>query len=143
MKYTKIIIIGNTNNIDNLLNIGIKNAILYMNIKCDVEIINGGCVSSICKCSSNTLYFINTKRNNAGIHYDKTNYYLLLNYDEITIPNAIISSNNCKIINEYNSSYDYSNLTKINDYYYRYDNGLVLPWGSLLTPYEILNNLKS
>jgi hypothetical protein len=91
--------------------------------------------------SKNTLFIINNKLNNDKIPVSKKNYYVIINGDD----KYFRSIDKQKVfIKEYSTDLDLSKYTKLEDYIYVYKRKriLVMPYATLLTPTQIIDNLN-
>ena len=86
------------------------------------------------------IFIINEKLNNEYIPLDEDNYYILINYDETHFDTDI--ELNKLIVEEYDSSVDYSTYDKLADYIYQKDESIVIPWGSHLSTEGMLDIVK-
>jgi len=89
----------------------------------------------------NTLFIINSTENNDLIPLSDGNYYVLINADKE------IFKNEKNILNyiEYDSDMDLTNYKKLDDYVYINNSTktVVMPFASMLTPSQILENIKT
>lgn len=88
------------------------------------------------------MYIINTMENNDKILVNQTNYYVLIKY----LDKKFLKIYNKLVIKEYDSSIhqwridtykDLGNLCYLRNF------NMIMPWGSLLTPTQIKENLKT
>jgi len=92
--------------------------------------------------TTNNMYIINDTRNNDVIPLDTRSYYVLIKYSNkkfLEMPNKLI-------IKEYSTDIPQWRLdtyTNLGNNIYQRKWNFVMPWGSLLTPKEIMNNLKN
>lgn len=89
----------------------------------------------------NTLIIVNSPENNDLIPLSDYNYYVLINADNEVFKDEI----NVLYYVEYDSTLDLTGYTKLDDYVYiNYSTKtVVMPFASILTPHQIIENTKS
>ncbi len=123
------------------INYGFMNA--FKSLGYDTYCINGDNKNIINDLgTTNNMYIINDIRHNNIIPIDTSNYYILIKYSNkkfLKMPNKMV-------IKEYNTDIQQWRLnlyTNLGDNIYQQKWNFIMPWGSLLTPKEIINNLKN
>lgn len=132
----KIIIYGDKNRMNkSYINYGFYKAFEYLRF--DTKHITRHQIKSL-KFTEPTLFIVNDKANNKHIPIHNKHMYVLINYDK----NYFSFVNKKLIIKEYDSRLDFKDMKKIEDYIYKKGNELIMPWGSILTPPEIIKNIE-
>lgn len=132
----KIIIYGDKNQMNiSYINHGFYKAFTYLTY--DTQHITKNQIKGM-TFDEPTLFIVNDKENNINIPRDNKHMYVLINYDE----DYFSFVNNKLIVKEYDSTMDLSDMEKIEEYIYKKGNTIVMPWGSILTPPEIIKNLQ-
>lgn len=133
----KIIIYGDKNQTNNsYINLGFFKAFNYL--KFDTRQVTKNQIKSL-TFDEPTLFIVNDKSNNKHIPLDNKHMYVLINFDKKYFTNV----KNTLIIKEYDSKLNLKNVKKLEEYIYLRDNILIMPWGSILTPPEIIKNLET
>jgi hypothetical protein len=122
---------------DGYLNNAIKKVFEYL--KYETKLIYPKVSKKLLNYSDNNLYVINTEKNNEHIKYNENNFYILIKYDSNYFDT---SKTNIILVEEYSSDINYDSYDKLSKYIYKKGNIFVMPWGSELLPYEILEKLK-
>ena len=138
-----IIIFGDPlyKNEDGYINHGLYKAFQSFGYK--VYIINKSNINILDKIDKTiNMYIINTEQHNNLIPFKYSNYYVLIKCDSNYKSNILSMTNNLTIV-EYNNNIDTTAYTNYGDYIYKKDRTIIMPWGSLLTPNEIINNLSN
>ena len=88
----------------------------------------------------NVLYIINTNDIEMikNIPIDNSNYYVIIKCPSKKFENV----NNLLIIKEYYNDINIINYEKLDDYIYKKDKEIIMPYGSILTKSQIIENLE-
>ena len=92
--------------------------------------------------TTGNMYIINDTNNNEIIPLDQSNYYVLIKYSN----KKFLDMRNKLVIKEYSTDiaqWRLDTYTNLGNNIYQNKWQMVMPWGSLLTPVEIMNNLKN
>lgn len=138
--YNKVIVIGPyLYHKDSYINFGFQNAFLEKNI--ETYWIHNKNINDLNKINNqkNILYIINTLNKDIinNIPLFNENYYVIIKCPT----NKFEKMNSLKII-EYSSDLDVSNFKKIDDYIYKSEKKIIMPFGTILTPSQIIENLE-
>lgn len=129
-------------NQDSYVSFGFYNAFFEIGGDYNIEWIDEKNLDVLSKMTTNTMFIINKLDFNDRIALHCSNYYVLLKCDPKRF--RTMDKNRVSII-EYNSTMDFSKYTKIDDYIYerRRKRTIVMPYGSMLTPRQIIDNLEN
>ena len=91
---------------------------------------------------TNTLYIVNDTKNNHVIPVNKSNYYVIIKSDPLRFRS--IDKHRVHLL-EYSTTLDLNSYTKLEDYIYEYRRKriIVMPYASMLTPNQIIENLNN
>ena len=136
----KIIIFGDQlyKSEDGYINYGLHKALT--SIGYDTHIVNKYNIKDFG--DTENMYIINNLNDNEIIPLNNTNYYVLIKYSS---PRFSAMQNKLTII-EYSATIDKNLLntyTHSGNYVYQKNQTIIMPWGSLLTPVEIIENLHN
>ena len=125
---------------DGYVNFGFYNAFLEMGY--ETHWICCKNLSEMKDITNNTLFLINDTENCKVIPLNKSNYYVIIKGDGGHFRSI---DKNRVHIHEYTTDYNLSRYTKIEDYIYEFRRKriLVMPYASLLTPNQIIENLEN
>ena len=125
---------------DGYVNYGLYNALKSFD-KYNIILIDNHNLSDFDNIGDNNLIIVNSIENNEYIPLNNKNYYVLIKFKATDLRKM----HNKLYVKEYNSNIPQKRLnmyTKIDDYTYIFKMNMIMPWGSLLTPSDIQNNLK-
>ena len=127
-------------NIEAYISYGFYNAFLEID-KYNVYWISPDNLDEIKDITKNTIFVINSHENNEVIPLDVSNYYILINADGRRF--RVMDKNKISIV-EYDSTMDLGKYTEIEDniFLYKRKRTIVMPYGSMLTPTQIKENLN-
>ena len=123
---------------DSYINFGFYNA--FCEFDYNIEWIDEDNLEIIEKMQTNTIFIINTTKNIEKIPVHISNYYIIIKGDSKRF--RTMDRNKLFLI-EYDSTKVTSKYTKIDNYVYQYKRKrtLMMPYGSMLTPNQIIENL--
>jgi len=125
---------------DGYVNFGFYNAFLEMGY--DTYWISENNLDEIEGIENNTMFIVNDILNNEVIPLNKTNYYVILKSNGYHFRS--MDKNRVHLL-EYSTDLDLSRYTKIEDYTYEFRRKrmIVMPYASIATPTQIIDNLKN
>jgi len=125
---------------DGYINFGFYNAFLEMGY--DTYWIHENNLDEIKEFGNNTLFIINEVKNSELIPINISNYYVIIKANGKSF--RCMDKNRVHLL-EYSTDLDLNRYTKIEDYIYEFRRKrmIVMPYASIATPTQIIDNLKN